>query len=710
MEEAPSWFIESTLSSLPGILHDAFDRERLACSDIKVMATPRRIAAIVSDLDGRQGDESRQVIGPPVKIAVSEDGAFLPPAIKFAEKNHAAQKDLITVETPKGKYVAVNIHVEGRPAVEIIAELIPRVFSEKVLPHRKSMKWGEAAGPFVRPVHWLLVLLDGDVVPCSLFGVASDRLSRGHRFHSPAEISIAAPDEYEEKLMAACVVVDREKRRKMIRKQLLDAASAAGGALKENPELEEEVCNLVEWPVVVTGRFDEKFLDLPHEVTITVMAKHQRYFAVNDEQGGLMPLFLAVANMDPAIADDDEADARAAMTRGYERVLTARLEDGSFFFAEDGKKPLEQRLDALKDMVFQKSAGDFFMKSERLARLSRHISDYYLDVEPDEREAVIAKCERAALLCKADLASNMVFEFPELQGVMGGIYAQNDGADKDVAAGIAQHYLPSSASDPLPSSITGAVVSVADKIDSLMTFLALGKKPSATSDPLGMRRLCLGIIRILVQGEFGGNKLTFNLRGLAEFTLKQVETAITKTKKKKKIDDPVGFFMEFLEDRLKVYWKDRARADILDAVIACGIDDLRKTRMRLEALIAFQKSADFEHLAVAFKRAYRISRELGDERGEVNTDLFQQEEERELYDEVQSAKNEIDAAYRRDDFSLVYNHFSSLRHYIDKYFEYVFVNVEEEEIKINRLRMMKMIADLVEDSARLDFVQFERTR
>ncbi|MFH1434289.1 MAG: glycine--tRNA ligase subunit beta, partial [Pseudomonadota bacterium] len=286
IEEAPSWFMESALSSLPGILGHALERERLAFSGIRVMATPRRIAAMVADLAGRQSDESRQVTGPSVNIAVGDDGSFLPPAIKFAEKNGGTQKDLVTVETAKGSYIAVNIHVEGRPAAQIVAELVPRIFSEKVLPHRKSMKWGEAVGPFVRPVHWLLVLLDGDVVPCSLFGIASDRISRGHRFHSPGRISVASPDEYEKKLMAANVVVDREKRAKMIRGQLLEAASAAGGVLRENPELEEEVCNLVEWPVVVTGRFDEKFLDLPPEVIITVMAKHQRYFAVNDAGGG----------------------------------------------------------------------------------------------------------------------------------------------------------------------------------------------------------------------------------------------------------------------------------------------------------------------------------------------------------------------------------------------------------------------------------------
>ncbi|MFH1435494.1 MAG: glycine--tRNA ligase subunit beta, partial [Pseudomonadota bacterium] len=438
----------------------------------------------------------------------------------------------------------------------------------------------------------------------------------------------------------------------------------------------------------------------------------QRYFAVNDAGGGLMPLFLAVANVDPALGRDDAAGARAAMTAGYERVLTARLEDGRFFFAEDGKKSLEQRLDALQGMAFQKGAGDFFMKSGRLKNISEWIVDKIeASKDPNINYSFVAE---AARLSKADLASSMVFEFPELQGVIGGIYARGEkpgkeGAD-EVADGIAQHYLPSSASDPLPSSITGAVVSVADKIDSLMAFLALGYKPSATSDPLGMRRLCLGIIRIAVEGEFGGRKLTFNLRHLAEFALEQVESEIEKTKKKKKIDDPVGFFMEFLEDRLKVYWKDRARADILDAVIACGIEDLRKTRMRLEALIEFQRSDEFEDLSVAFKRAYRISRELDDDGAAVDTGLFQQAEEKELHEAVQKVTFDIDIAYRNDDFKKVYSAFRSLRKQIDGYFEKVFVNVEEEDIKVNRLRMMKMIADLVVGSARLDLVQFERTK
>lgn len=708
IEEAPSWFIESTLAGLPEIFGKSLERQRLDHSSLRVMTTPRRIAVIVEGLAERQSDESKQVTGPPAKIGVDGDGKFLPPAVKFAQKQGGNEKDLTVVETEKGKYVAVNVYIEGRPAKDILGGIIPEVFSEKGLPHHKSMRWGEVVGPFVRPVHWLVVILDGEVVPCSLFGVSSDRLSYGHRFHSPGKITIESPGEYEARLEQAHVIVDQQKRKKLIRQQLLRAASAAGGTLLEDAGLEEEVCNLVEWPVVVRGDFDRNFLSLPPAVIITVMAKHQRYFAVIVRNENLFPCFLAVANMDPALElknEDEIKNARAPMIRGYERVLTARLEDGSFFFDEDKKKRLDDRLEALEGMVFQRGAGDYLLKSKRIEEIAGHIASQHLKFDG----ATVDKCARAALLSKADLASNMVYEFPELQGIMGGIYAREDGEDSMVADGIAEHYRPVSASGPLPRFDTGAVVSIADKIDSLTTFMSLGHKTSSGSDPLGFRRLCLGIIRVVLDKSY-----RINLRHLARFSRDLVQKDIReketgKKEKKKKNRDPVDYFMEFLKDRLKIFWKDRARSDILDAALECGVEDIVRTRSRLEALIDFQKSEEFENLAVAFKRAYRISREI---EGHANIDvaLFEMDEEKNLYEAVSAVEPGITKAYQEEDFREVYSLFAGLRLQLDNYFDFVFVNVEDDKIKENRLAMMKMIADLVADAGRLDLIQFERTK
>jgi glycyl-tRNA synthetase beta chain len=391
------------------------------------------------------------------------------------------------------------------------------------------------------------------------------------------------------------------------------------------------------------------------------------------------------------------------MVKGYERVLAARLEDGSYFFGEDRKKRVEDWLDQLKGIVFQKGAGNYYLKATRLMKLANHIAAAMLKLP----SKLASQCSMAAFLCKADLASSMVFEFPELQGVMGGVYAKYDSKyDEEMALGISEHYLPASVSDPLPSSMTGVVVSLADKIDSLVTFAALGHRPSSASDPLGFRRLGLAVIRLILEKE-----LRIDLRGLFRHALEQVFGDIDKKDKKKKDEDPVEFLMDFIKDRLKVYWKDVERPDILDAVLEVGVEDIVLARKRLDALKQFKESPSFEDLAVAFKRAYRISKELeGMKATTVDPKQFVQKEENELYNAIIGSMRQIEAAYKQEDYALVFGSFSHLRFNIDKYFEKVFVSVEKEEIKRNRLATLKMIVDLIAPAARLDLVQFERTK
>jgi glycyl-tRNA synthetase beta chain len=707
MEEAPSWFIEAAHASLPDAARSLLERERLSRGSLRVLSTPRRMTLVVEGLPERQPDETREVTGPPARIGLGPDGKFLAPALKFAEKQGAAPEDLTVIETDKGSYVAVRVHVKGRETADILGQVIPEIFSEKGLPHRKSMRWSVSTGPFVRPVHWLLMLLDRDIVDCELFGVKSDRITFGHRFHAPRKITIASPSDYEEALEAGRVVVDREKRRNMIRHELLARASAAAGTLVEDPELLEEVTDLVEWPVVIKGGFKETFLELPADVILTVMARHQRYFGVRDKKGALLPCFLAVANMDPGLAGDGDP-AREAMIRGYERVLAARLEDGSFFFNEDKKTTLEEKSKSLAGMVFQRGAGDYLLKTGRVEKIAAHMAENILRLDAKTATA----CRRAASLCKADLASSMVFEFPELQGVMGGIYARLGGEQPDVCDGVAQHYLPASVSDPVPGSTAGAVVSLADKLDSLVTFMSLGHRPTSASDPLGFRRLCLGITRVILEKGY-----RLDLRELAGFAvrtaapdLEAAQSGKDGKKKKKETGDPVEFFMEYLKDRLKVFWKDRARSDMIDSVLACGVEDLVRALKRLEALLEFQKDPSFDDLAVAFKRAYRIGRELGDEAVDVEPGLFELPEEKDLFSGIAGAEPAIREAYAKEDFRGVFASFSRLRSPIDRYFDKVYVNVEDEAVKKNRLAMMRKIADLVALAARLDLVQFERTK
>jgi len=713
MEEAPAWFLDNVRTNLSSIVEEFLKREKLSFEKIYVTTTPRRIVLIISGLAEKQPDETIQVIGPSANVSIGKSGEFLPPAIKFAEKQGGTIDDLLIVETEKGKYVALRKTKKGSLAEEVISKIIPEIFTEKTIPHQKSMRWGESSGPFVRPIHWLVVLLDEKVVPCEIFGIKSGRLSRGHRFHHPEPVELSSPENYENIMQDCMVIVSHEKRKKFIHEEIRRIANSIRGEIVDNPELEDEVTNLVEFPVVVLGKFNEKFLELPQEVIKVVMAKHQRYFAVKSKTGDeLLPYFIAVANTDPALKGSiiekegggSSTELRKQMIDGFAKVLSARLEDAVYFFKEDRKKKLEEKLNLLEGIVFQKGAGSYLKKARRIEKLAETVAG-----EMKLNKEDIENCKKAALLCKADLTTNMVFEFSELQGIMGGIYAKLDGENENIVRGISEHYLPSSTNDPLPSSITGIVCSIADKIDSLITFSALGHRPTSSSDPLGFRRLSLGLIRIILE-----KNIRLNLNSLWNLALNLVKGDIDKEFLPKIGDSvkPVEFINEFLKERLKVAWKDELRADFIDAVleVESGTHDLIKARKRLDAIKRFKESPYFENLAVAFKRAFRICREVDIKSDEINPVLFTEKEEKDLYDEVKNVKSEIERAYLEEDFDTVFTHFSKLRPVIDAYFEKVFVNVEDEKIRKNRLATMKLIVELIEKAGRLDLIQFERTK
>jgi glycyl-tRNA synthetase beta chain len=689
-EEIPDGFLSRALESLPRSVASVLQRERLEHGRVRVLGTPRRIAILVDALSSRQPDEVKELTGPPERVAVDpETGAFTKAALKFGERYGVAADDLRLVDTPKGRVVGVTTRIEGRPAGEVVASLLPEMFSEKTLPYPQSMFWEAHTGPFIRPVHWLVVIHGERVVDAEIFGVRSGRTSRGHRFHSPGLVEIGSAGAYEDVLEKHHVLVNQDRRREVLLESLEKCVAATGAELVPDEELLDEVVALTELPVPVAGGFDERFLELPEQVVITAMAVHQRYFALRDPGGGrLRPAFVAVSNTRPSDPD--------VVRQGYERVLTARLEDARFCYEEDLKTRLSDLRAGLKGVVFQRGLGTYLDKADRLEKLAPAVARIAGAPGVDEEHLRLA-----ASLCKADLLTKVVYEFPELQGIMGGVYAAREGLPDDVSASIRDHYRPEGPADDLPSSVPGMVLALCDRLDTLTGFFGMGRAPRGGSDPFGLRRACLGVVRILLE-----------LDSPAPITalLAEAHRLLASQELKLSYEEIESNLLKFLEGRLRVLWGDEARADLIDACLACGVDSVLMARRRLEALVEFRKTEEFEDLAVAFKRAYRIVKKEAEVPASVDPALFEQDEERGLLQAVEGVETRVSDSVLNGDFSNAFNQFRVLRAPVDEYFEKVFVNVDDSAVRLNRLALLARIVRMIEPAARLDLVQFEKTR
>jgi len=689
-EELPDAFLERALERLPQVVASVLQRERLGYGLVRVLGTPRRIAILVDGLAARQPDEVKELTGPPERVAVDpETGAFTKAAVKFGERYGVAPGDLRLVDTPKGRVVGVTTRIEGRPAGEVVASILPELFSEKSLPYPQSMYWEAHTGPFIRPVHWLVILHGGRVVDAELFGVRSGRTTRGHRFHSAGPVEVESADGYEAILERHHVLVNQDRRREVLLASLDECVSSTGAEIVPDGELLDEVVALTELPVPVSGAFDERFLELPDQVVITAMAVHQRYFALRDPGGGrLRPAFVAVSNTRPTDPD--------VVRQGYERVLTARLEDARFCYEEDLRKRLSDLRAGLRGVVFQRGLGTYLDKADRLEKLAPVVMRIVGATGIGEEDLKIA-----ASLCKADLLTKVVYEFPELQGIMGGVYAAREGLSADVSAAIRDHYRPEGPADDLPASVPGMILALADKLDTLTGFFGMGRAPKGGSDPFGLRRACLGVVRMLLE-----------LDSPAPLTSLLIEShgLLVGQDLKLSYEEIEGNLLEFLEGRLRVLWSDVARADLLDACLACGVDSVPMARRRLEALVEFRKTEEFEDLAVAFKRAYRIVKKESGLPVEVDPTLFEQHEEHGLLQAVEGVESRVGESVLNGDFSSAFNQFRVLREPVDAYFEKVFVNVEDGAVRSNRLALLARIVRMIEPAARLDLVQFEKTR
>nr|BDT34096.1 glycine--tRNA ligase subunit beta [Myxococcus sp. MH1] len=687
-EEIPASFIAPALEDLRRVVTERLADARLEHGEVKVYGTPRRLAVWVRDVADAGKDVVKEVLGPSAKAAFDAQGKPTKAAEKFAEGLKLSVDQLGRAQTAKGEYVSARVEEKGRAAADIVPDALHAAVHS--INFRKSMRWGDVESSFARPVQWLVALLGGDVVPVVFGDVKSGRVTYGHRFLSPGAVELKAPADYEAALAKANVVADIGKRRAMLVEKVTAAAKAAGGALLEDEGLVDQVTNLVELPSPVVGTFEERHLDLPPEVLVQEMKSHQRYFSLVDGAGKLLPKFIAVSNT--PVRDEQLS------LRGYQRVLRARLADGRFFFDEDRKTPLADRVEKLGRVVWQGQLGTYLEKVERFRSLAVWLAGQ------TKRAGESATIERAATLAKADLVTGMVGEFPELQGVMGREYARASGEPDAVALAIFEHYLPRGAEDALPTQDAGALIGIADRLDSLCGIFAIGKVPSGAADPFGLRRACLAIIRLVL-----GRGYRFSLSAAVDESLRLLAPRLANVKRKAGEPAPREQVLEFFRGRLKALWGEQHRTDVVEAVLAAGFDDLVAAQKRLEALSLIVGRADFQPLAAAFKRVVNIVEKQGRDvaGGQTQAQKLVDDAEKQLHAAFSHARTSVTGLLQGDDFSGALKEITGLKPVVDTFFDKVMVMAEDKELRENRIRLLTEIGALFNQVADFSKIQAE---
>ena len=661
-EEVPAHVMPGILAQLKENAEKAFKENRIAFGSVRTIGTPRRTALIVKDLAEKQEDVSSENRGPSVQIAFDADGNPSKAAQGFARGQGVDPKDLVE----KDGYVYAMVHEEGKATAELLQDLLKDLICGLSFPN--NMRWADLDFKFIRPLRWIVALLDDEVIPFEVAEVKSGRTSRGHRFLSQGDFEIANADSYEKACEENFILVDQDKRKAVIREQIEEVAKANGGTAEITEDLLEEVLYLVEYPTALCGKFEDKYLKLPAEAVITPMRDHQRYFPVKAADGSLMPLFITVRN--------GGSEHLEIVQHGNERVLRARLEDAQFFFDEDRKKSLEEHREKLKTVVFQQGLGTMYEKSERLMELAAFIAD---ELGADEKVHKHAK--RAAELCKADLVTGMVQEFTELQGIMGREYAKLDGECEKVAIAIDEHYMPRFAGDNQPQSEAGRIVSVADKIDTIVGTFSRGKIPTGSQDPFALRRQALGLVNMMIEAKY-----TLSLSKVVAKAMDLYQ--ITDEAARMKMQQDVADFMRL---RLKNVLED-VRYDVVDAVLE-NVDDLYAVSLRAEAVAKFVASDAATANIQAFVRAANLAKKA--DAAAINEALFNTDEEKSLYQVYTATASSVDSLVAGHDYDGAIDALTELSAPIDAFFDGVMVMDKDEKIKNNRLGLLKSIDALV---------------
>ncbi len=669
-EEIPSGYLNDAIAQLKDLALKAFHENRIELGGgLYTYGTPRRLVLIAKAVAQRQEDVEEEILGPPKKIAYDEDGNPTKAAVGFAQRQDVDLGELEVKETPKGEYVCVRRVQKGKKTQEVLTDMLPKLVSQISWP--KSMRWGSIDFSFTRPIHWILALFDGQVVPFELAGIRSGNLTFGHRFMAPEPIEISSVEDYFKALEQAYVVVDQKERERLVEEGARKVAAQVGGSPGLDPELVTTVANLVEYPLALCGGFDHKFLNLPEPVLITAMKEHQKYFAVYSPQGTLMPNFVTISNTIPK-------DTQVVI-RGNERVLRARLEDAEFFFREDRKAPLLNSLEELKGVIYQADLGTSYEKVERFTRLAGFLAQRIIPEKLDE-------VELACRLSKCDLVSHMVGEFPSLQGVMGEIYARLDGHPEEVCVAIREHYMPLRAGGELPSSKIGAVVGLADRMDTVCGCFCVGLEPTGTADPFALRRHALAILRIL-------EKLQAQVT-IGEFINESL--AILKEKLFFKEQEIFERVIQFFRERYRhLLLREGYAPELIEAVIEVNFDQTHRARAVLHQLSRFSKESEsFEPLVLTFKRVTNI---LKNQKGRfaVEPSLLKEPSEKALWQVFEKIRDELNLLIQEGKWYEALELLTGFSKPVDEFFDQVEILTKEApKLRENRVGLLQHISEL----------------
>lgn len=666
-EEIPAAFIPSSTQFLLEEWTKRLHTLNLPFSSIETGGTPRRLFINIEGLPLSQEDKTEIIMGPPASIAFNEDGSLTEAAKKFALSKGIAEETLKKVTTQKGDYLQGEKKTGGENTADLLSKVAPEII--KSIPFPKSMKWGNNDFKFVRPIHWFLSIFEGNVIEFEADGIKAGNKTYGHRFLSPDAIEVVNVNDYKDNLIKAYVYVDIAQRKEIIKTQIDEIQSNEDIVIDVEENLLNTVSNLVEYPYAVLGSFDESFLTLPEEVLITSMKIHQKYFPVRNKDGKLLNKFVGIANIVSPNGD-------SLIRQGYERVLKARLNDGLFFYNNDKKIKLEDRAEQLKSVVYQEKLGTSYEKMERFKEVALYLADI---LAPDKKSSV----EKTAYLCKADLLSEMVYEFPELQGVMGRYYAIHEGLDNDIAQGIMEHYLPKFAGDILPETEEGRLVSIADKIDTITGVFAAGMKPSGNLDPYGLRRSAIGILSIIESAEY-----RIELKDIISLLLDRLAVRLTFNK-----EDIMQEILSFINMRYKqmLVSKSIVDADVFDAV--CNkTSDVIKTLNLAKVLTNARNSDEFQTIAQSYKRINNILKKNEYTCAEFSDELLQTDEEKNLGKLIR--EQNMQSLLNEEKNYAVLDELMKFAPVVDEFFEKVMVMAEDEKVRNNRLGLIASLRNV----------------
>jgi glycyl-tRNA synthetase beta chain len=677
-EELPSAAVWPLANELANQVLASLDKAQLAYGQVKRFATPRRIAFIIYDLQAEQPSQMSTRRGPAVQAAYDNEGNPTRALSGFASSCGVLVDQLSRIQTDKGEWMVYEAEQAGSSTRQLMPQLIKQALAQ--LPIAKPMRWGSGQEEFARPVHWAVMLYGDEVIEEAILGVRTGRNSRGHRFHHPQELTITAAKNYEAQLKDAYVVADFALRKTMIRDQVKKLAAAYDALAVMPEELVDEVTSIVEWPKALLAHFEKEFLDVPSEALIASMQSHQKCFALKDAQGVLLPHFITVANID--------SDNPQQVILGNEKVMRARLSDAAFFFRQDKKQPLTHYIAATEQIVFQEKLGSVYHKAQRIHQLMRYLSG--------PLNIPISQAERSAELCKCDLLSGMVGEFPELQGLMGYYYALHDGEDPAVAIALNEQYMPRFAADSLPQSLLGSALSLADRIDTLVGIFAVGQKPSGVKDPFKLRRHALAVVRIL-----SSLSVPLSITDLINHSVRIYGASL-----------PVAPSQQaelklFILDRLNSYYQNQAISiDLVQAVRARQDECFYDLEKRVYALTVFITMPEAASLSAACKRVNNLLNHAGELKiKQINEQLLEEGSEQALLTHINKLSQSVASLYNQADYGALLQQLASIKEPVDDYFDNVMVMVDDEVIRNNRLALLSRLQQLLQGVADISVLQ-----